>query len=111
MKRVLQLLMFVAIATCVTLPASAAAPRTPESSVKSSKKAQKTVTDTFHADIHCAECEKKIMRTLPYRKGVKDVNTNLRAKTIKVKYDPSKCTQFDIIKELSILDVRASLKK
>ncbi len=113
MKRVFQLLIVVAVATCVALPASAASPKNPqlqEQSVKSSKNSKKTVTTTFRTDIDCPECEKKVMRTLPYYKGVKDVTVNIKAKTIKVKYNSSKCTDRDIIKELSKIDVRANVK-
>lgn len=110
MKRVFQLLIVVAVATCVALPASAASPKNPQLQEQSIKNSKKTVTTTFRADIDCPECEKKVMRTLPYCKGVKDVTVNIKAKTIKVKYNSSKCTDRDIIKELSKIDVRANVK-
>lgn len=110
MKKVFQILLLASVAICVALPAVKAADKCcqpTEQSQKKSKKSSKTVTETIKADIHCEKCVDKIMRTLPYCKGVKDVRVSIEKQTIDIKHDSSKCTKIDIIKELAKIDIKA----
>ena len=50
---------------------------------------------TFSVEMHCENCKKKIERNLAYEKGVLDLDTNLKKKTVTVSYD---ATQTDVKK-------------
>ena len=57
----------------------------------------KTESATIKTTIQCSSCEARIMKNIPYEKGVKDVKVNLDDKTVWVQYDPAK-TSLDKIK-------------
>ncbi len=76
-----------------------------------SKPQKEIVKHEFSANIDCAGCVKKVMNTLPYQKGIKDVDVNLSAKQITVTYDTSKSSDKDIITALSKVNINASLKQ
>lgn len=48
-------------------------------------------------EMHCANCEKKIKTNIRFVKGVKDIITDLKSKTVTIKYDADKTTVNDII--------------
>ncbi len=100
MKNVLKALLTVALAT--TLFTTTAATSKPQKEI---------VKQEFAADIDCAGCAKKVMNTLPYQKGVKDVVVDLNAKKITVKYDTSKCSDDAIVESLAKVDIKASVAK
>lgn len=68
---------------------------------KSNEKAVKEVT--FNCNVHCQACEAKIMKNLPYEKGVKDVSVDLDKKQVTVKYRADKNTDADLIAALNRL--------
>lgn len=41
-------------------------------------------------DLHCKGCCDKIMKNIAYEKGVKDIECNLKTKTVTVTYDADK---------------------
>ena len=58
----------------------------------------KTVVLTTNPEMHCENCEKKIKSNLRFEKGVKVIETDLRTKTVTIKYDADKTTVDNIIK-------------
>lgn len=58
----------------------------------------KTVVLTTNPEMHCNNCEKKIKNNLRFEKGVKVIETDLRTKTVIIKYDADKTTVDNIIK-------------
>ncbi|GEM_PF-441839 len=49
-----------------------------------------TETTVFKASIHCENCEAKIMKQIPYEKGVKDVKVDLDNQLVIVAYKSAK---------------------
>lgn len=55
------------------------------------KKAEKKIaTVVFTTDLDCHHCAEKVMNTIPYEKGIKDVQTDVKTKTVTVKFDEAK---------------------
>lgn len=76
------------------------------------KKAEKkSVTTTFVTDIDCAGCAKKVNNTIPYEKGVKDVEVNVEEKTVTVTYDPAKTNDETLVKAFTKIKIKAEPKK
>ena len=76
------------------------------------KKAEKkSVTTTFVTDIDCAGCAKKVNNTIPYEKGVKDVEVNVEVKTVTVTYDPTKTNDETLVKAFTKIKIKAEPKK
>ena len=57
----------------------------------------KTVVFTTNPQMHCENCEKKIKGNLRFEKGVKNIITDLKAKTVTIEYDADKTTVEKII--------------
>lgn len=51
---------------------------------------QNKQTVTFYVDLHCQGCCDKIMKNIAYEPGVKDIQCDLKTKTVKVTYDANK---------------------
>lgn len=57
------------------------------------KNGKKSAEITFVVSgMDCANCKKKMDAKLPFEKGVKDYKSDLKARTVWFKYDPSKTT-------------------
>ena len=97
MKKLIQLLTLFLLFT-MTIGAQAQKP----------KKIKKTV---FACNLDCNSCETKIMRSIPYEKGVKDVKVDLAKKRVIVKYKKSKNSDEKLIKAFSKLGYKAKVKK
>lgn len=69
---------------------------------------KQTVTTTFVTDIDCEGCAKKVTNTIPYEKGVKDVQIDVPSKTVTVTYDPTKTNEEALIKAFSKIKINAS---
>ena len=69
--------------------------------VSAQKPEKMTVTTEFATSIDCAGCAKKVTNTIPYEKGVKDVQIDLDTKTVTVTYDPTKTNDEALVKALS----------
>ena len=58
----------------------------------------KTVVVTTNPEMHCESCEKKIKGNLRFEKGVKNIITDLKTKTVTIEYDADKTNVQNIIK-------------
>ena len=74
------------------------------------KNNKKTVTVEFVTDIDCAGCAKKVNNTIPYEKGVKDVQVDVATKTVTVTYDPAKTDNEKLVKAFSKIKIKAEAK-
>lgn len=72
------------------------------------KSKKQTVTTTFVTDIDCEGCAKKVTNTIPYEKGVKDVQVDVPSKTVTVTYDPAKTNEEALVKAFSKIKINAS---
>ncbi len=70
---------------------------------------KEVVTIELLSDLHCHSCATKIMNTLPYKKGVKDVTVDVDSKVITVQFDTTKSTTEEIITHLSKIKINAEL--
>ena len=71
---------------------------------------KKSVTVEFVTDIDCAGCAKKVTNTIPYEKGVKDVQVDVATKTVTVTYDPAKTNNETLVKAFSKIKIKAEAK-
>ena len=58
--------------------------------VAAPKAEKKIATVVFTTDLDCDHCAQKVMNTIPYEKGIKDVQTDVKTKTVTVKFDEAK---------------------
>lgn len=68
-------------------------------------------TTVFVTDIDCEHCAKKITNTIPYVKGVKDVQVDVPTKKVTVTYDATKCGEEALIKAFTKIKVKAEAEK
>ncbi len=98
MKRIIK---FVAVGAILLCAATST-----EAMSKNDKKSDKKVEwVTFLTDIDCHHCQEKIMKVLPYQRGVKDVVVDLGTKSVLVEYDATKSSEATIKESLTKLDV------
>ena len=57
----------------------------------------KTVVFTTNPEMHCEGCENKIKGNLRFEKGVKNIITDLKTKTVTIEYDADKTNVQNII--------------
>ncbi len=99
MKRIIKLFAAsIAAIVCATTVATAANPKS------------EIVTQCFVSDIECEGCVSKVMKTLPYQKGIKDVKCDIKTQEITVKYDTRKSSNEAVIAALKKVDVKAKPK-
>ena len=58
----------------------------------------KTVVVTTNPEMHCENCENKIKGNLRFEKGVKNIITDLKTKTVTIEYDADKTNVQNLIK-------------
>lgn len=58
--------------------------------VAAPKAEKKIATVVFTTDLDCHHCAEKVMNTIPYEKGIKDVRVDVPTKTVTIKYDEAK---------------------
>ena len=58
--------------------------------VAAPKAEKKIATVVFTTNLDCHHCAEKVMNTIPFEKGIKDVQTDVKTKTITVKFDEAK---------------------
>ncbi len=75
----------------------------------STKKESKRATTEFLTDIDCGHCVDKIMKNVPFERGVKDVAVDLSTKVATITYDAKKCSVESLIKAFSKIDVEAKV--
>lgn len=74
--------------------------------VKAEKKELKTVL--YQVELHCATCQAKVEKNIPYEKGVKSLEVNLEAKTVKVSFREDKNTIEGIQKAIEKLGFKVT---
>ncbi len=79
---------------------------------ESSKKVKPTIEEqTFIADIDCEKCVAKIMNYMPFQKGVKDVEVDLKTKSVEMRFDSRKTSVPTITKLFEKIDVKVEVLK
>ena len=68
----------------------------------------KTVVFTTNPQMHCENCEKKIKGNLRFEKGVKNITTDLKTKTVTIEYDADKTNVQNLIKGFKKIKYEAS---
>lgn len=58
----------------------------------------KTIVVTTNPEMHCENCENKIKGNLRFEKGIKNIITDLKTKTVTIEYDADKTNVQNIIK-------------
>ncbi len=101
----MKIIKFIVVSLLLVSVASAA-----DAAPKKEEKESVVVTQTYNAHVHCEACKAKVMNTLPFKKGVKDVVVDLTNQIITVKYDNAKSSDDAVIKALKRIDVSASVK-
>lgn len=71
----------------------------------------KTVVFNTTPEMHCANCENKIKSNIRFEKGVKDIVTDLKAKTVTVKYDADKTTVDQLVAGFAKINYKATVAK
>lgn len=69
----------------------------------------KTVVFKTTPEMHCQNCENKIKKNIRFEKGVKEIETNLKDKTITIKYDADKTTVENLIKGFDKIKYKAKV--
>lgn len=69
----------------------------------------KTVVFTTAPAMHCQNCENKIKKNIRFEKGVKEIETNLKDKTVTVTYDADKTTVDNLIKGFAKIKYKATV--
>ena len=78
MKKIMMILAMLAMVAGV----ATAAPK--------AKSEKKISTVVFTTDLDCHHCAQKVLNTIPYEKGIKDVQVDVPTKTVTVKFDAAK---------------------
>ena len=77
------------------------------SSVMAAPKAEKKIaTVVFTTNLDCHHCAEKVMNTIPYEKGIKDVQTDVKTKTVTVKFDEAKNSIENLTKAFESIKVK-----
>ena len=70
------------------------------------KAEKKIATVVFTTDLDCHHCAEKVMNTIPYEKGIKDVQTDVKTKTVTVKFDEAKNSIENLTKAFESIKVK-----
>ena len=70
------------------------------------KAEKKIVTVVFATDLDCPHCAQKVMNSIPYEKGIKDVQVDVKTKSVTVKFDAAKNTVEALTKAFSTIKVK-----
>jgi copper chaperone CopZ len=75
------------------------------------KEVQKKKKDevTFSVNMHCDNCKAKIEKTLTWEKGVKDLDTKLEKKTVRIIFDPRKTTKEKLQKVIEDMGYKVTI--
>lgn len=65
-------------------------------------------TTVFMTNLDCQGCAKKITDTVPYEKGVKDVQVDVEKKTVTVTFDPAKTNNDNLVKAFAKVKIEAA---
>ena len=71
------------------------------------EKAEKKITTVvFTTDLDCHHCAQKVMNSIPYEKGIKDVQIDVPTKTVTVKFDEAKNSVESLTKAFESIKVK-----
>ncbi len=74
--------------------------------VAAPKAEKKIVTVVFTTDIDCGHCAQKVYNSIPYEKGIKDVQVDVKTKNVTVKYDAAKNNVESLTKAFESIKVK-----
>ncbi|MGQ1784204.1 MULTISPECIES: heavy-metal-associated domain-containing protein [unclassified Saccharicrinis] len=75
------------------------------------KEKPKTKQIVFECSVDCHSCEEKIMKNIPYEKGVKKVEVDIPGKLVTVSFREDKNTSDGVKKALEKLGYEVRVKK
>jgi copper chaperone CopZ len=75
-------------------------------SVAAPKAEKKIATVVFTTDLDCHHCAQKVMNTIPYEKGIKDVKVDVPTKSVTVKFDEAKNSVENLTKAFATIKVK-----
>ena len=99
MKKIMMILAMLAVVAGV----ATAAPK--------QKVEKKIATVVFTTDLDCHHCAQKVMNTIPYEKGIKDVQVDVPTKTVTVKFDEAKNSVESLTKAFESIKVKVTKTK
>ena len=70
------------------------------------KAEKKIATVVFTTDLDCHHCAQKVLNTIPYEKGIKDVQVDVPTKTVTVKFDEAKNSTESLTKAFESIKVK-----
>lgn len=73
-------------------------------------KTTETATTVFVTDIECENCKKKVLNSIPFERGVKDVKVDVPTKEITVTYDKAKSSDEALLAAFARIKVEAEVK-
>lgn len=73
-------------------------------SVSAGNKGEKTVV--FGANLHCASCQAKVEKNIPFEKGVKDLKVDMKAQTITITFREDKNSVENLKKAIEKLSIQ-----
>lgn len=65
----------------------------------------------FAANIHCANCAKKVQENIAFEKGVKDLRVDVERKEIEITFNTSKTDTLVLRKAINKLGYSAEIKE
>lgn len=63
------------------------------------------------SEIDCQNCQKKIMKNIPFEKGVKDIEVSLENKTVTIKFQSNKNTPEALCDAVTKLGYKSIIKE
>ena len=96
MKKVISIIALVVALLAMLVGVAVAAPKTEK----------KIATVVFTTDLDCHHCAQKVLNTIPYEKGIKDVQVDVPTKTVTVKYDEAKNSVESLTKAFESIKVK-----
>ena len=94
MKKIIALFAMLALVAGVAMAAPA------------QKTEKKIATVVFTTDIDCQHCAQKVLNSIPYEKGIKDVVVDVPTKTVTVKFDAAKNSIESLTKAFESIKVK-----
>lgn len=67
------------------------------------------VTTTFSTDIDCESCERKIINSIPFKKGVSGVKVDLPTKLVSVTYNSAKNNEAELVEAFKKIGIVAKV--
>ena len=98
MKKVISIIALVVALLAMLVGVAVAAPK--------QKAEKKIATVVFTTDLDCHHCAQKVLNTIPYEKGIKDVQVDVPTKTVTVKYDEAKNSVESLTKAFESIKVK-----